>query len=287
MSKTAQNEAQKVHCSCGEFMTRNFCSGTSPMSANIVRTALRAPFTALLLLTVFAAAAHAETFTYDFQTGFDGWQQQWHKESETGTDGVVSHSTERGFNDNASLHFDMGDGFGDDGTLWIERQFDLIPNVPTLVDLSFQLFNEFHSDFNTFQVKAAISTQNPAEQADFTTIGSTDSAEGWVPFDYSDTITSPTGQVWVALGIRVAWETHRDYWIDHVTVTTTPIPEPATAGLLMLLPFARLLRRHPRFRQNFRCFYLPSDRPAGKLTSTWPKLAPGRRARCDAAGVHF
>src|SRR5688572_25737444 len=103
-----------------------------------------------------ALAGDTLTFTSDFQTGFDGWQQQWHKESTSGTDGVATHSTERGYNDVASLKFDMGDGFGDDGTLWIEKQFAVPAGVPTPVSLSLQLFNQFQSDFNTFEVKAAI-----------------------------------------------------------------------------------------------------------------------------------
>ena len=183
-------------------------------------------------LAIAGGPARADTFTSDFLTGFDGWQQQWHKESETGTAGVVTHSTERGYLDGASLKFDMGDGFGDDGTLWIEKQFAVPTGVPTHLSLAFQQFNEFQSDFNTFQVKAAISTENPDEQADFTTIGSTDAAEGWVPFTYEDTITSASGQVWVAAGIRVAWETHRDYWIDHVVVSTSVIPEPSSIILV-------------------------------------------------------
>jgi hypothetical protein len=36
------------------------------------------------------------------------------------------------------------------------------------------------------------------------------------------------------LGIRVSFETHRDYWIDHVVVTTTAIPEPASGVLFMM-----------------------------------------------------
>jgi hypothetical protein len=205
----------------------------------------------VISLTLGAGPASADTFVSDFQAGFDGWQQQWHKESTTGTDGVVTHSSERGYLDRASLKFDMGDGFGDDGTLWIEKQFAVPAGVPTPVSLSFQLFNEFQSDFNTFQVKAAISTNNPNEQADFTTIGSTDSAEGWVPFTYEDTITSPTGRVWVAAAIRVAWETPRVYWIDHAVVSTAAIPEPPTAALLFAglaataVVFSRRSRRAP------------------------------------------
>jgi hypothetical protein len=50
---------------------------------------------------------------------------------------------------------------------------------------------------------------------------------GWAPYSYSRSLTSPSGTPWVAVGIRVAWETHRDYWIDHVTVTGPAVPEPA------------------------------------------------------------
>jgi hypothetical protein len=188
------------------------------------------------------APALAQTFFSDFAIGFDGWTQQWHIESETGTDGVVTHNAERGFNDSASLKFDMGDGFGDDGTLWIEKQFAVAADLPTLVDLTFQQFSLEQSDFNTFEVKAAISTDNPQVQADFTTIGNTDSIPGWAPFQYGQTITSTTGQVWVALGIRVAFEGHRDYWIDHVTVNTKLIPEPSTAVLAAGLVCLTLLR---------------------------------------------
>jgi hypothetical protein len=188
----------------------------------------------VLLGGATARAGDPITFTSDFQTGFDGWQQQWHKESTSGSDGIVSHSTERGYLDGASLKFDMGNGFGDDGTLWIEKQFLVPAGVPTPVSISFQLFNEFQSDFNTFEVKAAISPDNPNQQADFTTIGSTDSAEGWVPFAFQDTVMSPTGEVWFAAGIRVAWETPRVYWIDHVAVSAIAVPEPAGAVLLVV-----------------------------------------------------
>ena len=205
--------------------------GSADKERNMTKLAATLGVSTAIVLAFGGGRAHGEMSISDFATGFDGWQQQWHKESTSGTDGVVSHSTERGYNDGASLKFDMGDGFGDDGTLWIEKQFAVPAGVPTPVSISFQLFNEFQSDFNTFQVKAAISTNNPNEQADFTTIGSTDSAEGWVPFSFQDTVTSPTGAVWFAAGIRVAWETPRVYWIDHVVVSTG-VPEPASIAFV-------------------------------------------------------
>lgn len=201
-------------------------------------------------LLLLAATVRAETFVSDFETSFDGWQQQWQKDSPTGTDGVATHSTERGYQDGASLKFDMGDGLGDDGTLWIEKQFAVSATLPTHVSLEFQLFSQEQSDFNNFGVGAVISSDNPDEQVDFTGIGVTDAVAGWAPFAYESTLTSPSGQAWVALGIRVAWETHRDYWIDHVVVSTTVIPEPLSAALTSLVGGALLLRSRLRFQMN-------------------------------------
>lgn len=188
--------------------------------------------TAVVAIGLSPSSATAATYVSDFATGLDGWQPQWHKESPSGTDGEVSHSTERGFNDSASLLFDMGDGLGDDGTLWIEKLLTIEPDVPTHVAVEFQQLSLVQSDLNTFEVKAVISTTDPNEQDDFTTIGSTDSVAGWAPFAHSELITSATGDVWIAVGIRVAWESPRDYWIDQVVVTTTPVPEPSAMALV-------------------------------------------------------
>src|SRR5690606_9746147 len=92
-------------------------------------------------ITLAPTTAMSATYVSDFATGLDGWQQQWHKESPTGTAGQVSHTTERGSGDAASLLFDMGDGFGDDGTLWIEKMFTIDPGVPTNIGVAFQQFS--------------------------------------------------------------------------------------------------------------------------------------------------
>lgn len=187
----------------------------------------------IVAMLIGSTFSRADEFVSEFPSDFDGWEQQWHKESETGTDGVVTHSTDRGFLDGTSLQFDMGDGFGDDGTLWIEKQFAVSNSQPTLVSVTFQLFNLEQSDFNAFQVKAAIIANDPDNQNDFETIGSTDTAQGWVPFSHEVLLAPSSAPAWVAVGIRVAFETHRDYWIDRVVVTTTTVPEPTEASLLL------------------------------------------------------
>ncbi len=187
--------------------------------------------------------ARGETFIFDFADSFDSWQQKWDIESPTGTPGLISHSTARGYLDNASLLFDLGDGLGDDGTLWIDKQFLVAAGAPSRVAVSFQLFNTAQSDFNQFQVQAAILSHEPLQQADFTNIGRTETTEGWTTFSYAQDITPPSGNIWVGVGIRVAWETHREYWIDRVVVTTSPVPEPSatTQMFATLVSFAGVM----------------------------------------------
>jgi len=78
--------------------------------------------------------------------------------------------------------------------------------------------------------------------------------------------------VWVALGIHVAWETHRDYWMDHVVVSTTVIPEPTTWLLLSIaIALVTLLTR-----QTDHCL-------GGSLTARWCGTPTPRCAFPDAA----
>ena len=85
------------------------------------------------LLLAASRPAQAATLVSDFATDFGGWSQQWHKASPSmsGTPGLVTHATDRGYLDGASLKFDMGDG-----TLWIERPLPRSPTLPTRIDLS-------------------------------------------------------------------------------------------------------------------------------------------------------
>ncbi|MCK4623927.1 MAG: PEP-CTERM sorting domain-containing protein [Phycisphaerae bacterium] len=196
----------------------------------------------VLFCVAGAVSAYGATYTSDFAGSFEGWDWQWVEDYPPGgTDGIVSLSTVRGYNDGASLLFDMGDGRGDDGTLWIENSFPVQIGTPTDVGVSFQLYNVSQSDMNTFNVKTYIGQENPDQQWDFAYLGETDTEAGWVQFDYDQTVMSNTGEVWVAVGIRVAWETHRDYWIDHVEVDV--VPEPMTLALMGLGGLMVLRRR--------------------------------------------
>lgn len=214
----------------------------------------------LSLACALSAAALAAIDLSEFQGSFNGWSQQWHidEDGKHVTPGQVKLDSSLGYLDSHSLHFDMGNGFGDDGTLWIEKGYTL-PATRTSIDLSFRLYNLAQSDVNQFEVKAYIGEANPQVQSDFTLIGLTDRIAGWDAFSFSRTLSSTASQVWVALGIRVAWEGHHDHWIDHVRVVTTqrnfglfprepinsPVPEPASVALLAISVIAAT-RRHAR-----------------------------------------
>ena len=178
-------------------------------------------------------SADAAIYTFDFDGSFEGWNWQWDL-SEGGpgvVPGEVSLSNVRGSGDNASLLFDMGNGAADDGTLWIEKAFDVSPNTPSLITVSFDQFNLMQSDMNRFEVRAMIGDFDPQIQADFAVIGETGTNTGWVPFTYQQTVNSAGGQAYVALGIRVAWEARRQYWVDHVQVNV--VPEPSSIAMLL------------------------------------------------------
>ena len=80
---------------------------------------------------------------------------------------------------------------------------------------------------NSIFVGAYADEKDPQMQWDLQrAIGATNLANGWDPrFAYVKHVTSDTGRVWVAASVRIAWETHRDYWIDHVRVSTDPVLE--------------------------------------------------------------
>ncbi len=185
----------------------------------------------LYIAMLYALPVHATDIS-QFQGSFDGWSQQWNSASgNPSIVGNVSLDSDLGYGDTQSLKFDMGTGFGDDGTLWIEKSYLVPPGVPTNVDASFYLYSLDQSDLNQFQVKAYVGATAPQVEADFSQIGWTDEQAGWYPYDYSRTIASASGTVWVGLGVRVDWEGPRTYWIDDVQVSGV-VPEPSTFALL-------------------------------------------------------
>jgi hypothetical protein len=198
----------------------------------------------ILIAALLPIISHAAGQTFDFDSSFEGWQQQWAAPlaGGPGSLGIVTLDSTKGFSDSSSLKFDMGNGLGDDGTLWIERTFSATNGVPIEVSVDFELFSLQQSDFNTFTVVAYVGNTDPNAEVDFSIVGSTDTAAGWVQYNHSAKVTPVTNQVWVAVGISIVWETHRDYWIDHVSVAGVPEPVGETPSLAIALTGANTVR---------------------------------------------
>jgi hypothetical protein len=93
-------------------------------------------------------------------------------------------------------------------------------NAQVQVNVSFDLYSESES----FNVIAALvgfaGTSNPEVEADFKVVGKANDVSGWKRYTYIATLeTDSSGEVWVALGISVRWETEMTYNVDDVKVT--------------------------------------------------------------------
>jgi hypothetical protein len=112
------------------------------------------------------------------------------------------------------------DGRQDDGTVWIEKELLVRKNSQIQVKVSF----DFYSESESFNVIAGVvgfaGTFNPEVEADFTVLGQANEVSGWKRYTYTTTLkTGSSGEVWVAVGISVRWETEMTYNLDDVEVT--------------------------------------------------------------------
>jgi hypothetical protein len=167
-----------------------------------------------------------QTFSYNFEDGFEGWVTDADLPEDPNRPGeLVDWRIELAGNVSSSgsksvlLYID---GTQDDGTLWIERKLHLEPNTQKTVNLSFQFWSESES-FNTLGVVVGYAgSQNPEVEDDFVILGSANEAEGWKAYNLTQQIqTDASGDVHVALGFSVRWEAHLTYFVDDVKITIT------------------------------------------------------------------
>ena len=112
------------------------------------------------------------------------------------------------------------DGRQDDGTVWIEKALSVRKNAQIQVKVSFDFYSESES-FNVIaDVVGFAGTSNPEVEADFTVLGQANEVSGWKRYTHTATLnTGSSGEVWVAVGISVRWETEMTYNLDDVKVT--------------------------------------------------------------------
>mgnify|MGYP006277569747 CR=1 FL=1 len=159
-----------------------------------------------------------------FEAGLGDWEQGADVPDDPNNPGhpvawSISGSTEQAAEGSRSAKFEL-DGSQDDGTIWLVRAFDVPANQSVNVDLDFQLWSPSQSMANTLiNVAAYAGPQPPEVEQDFNTERRGNRVEGWDVYDYRFSAQSGSGgQVWVAFGISVVWETQVVYYIDDVNV---------------------------------------------------------------------
>ncbi|PVX27287.1 MAG: hypothetical protein CW716_03075 [Candidatus Bathyarchaeum sp.] len=112
------------------------------------------------------------------------------------------------------------DGKQDDGTVWIEKAMSTRRNAQIQVKISFDVYSENESLNVIAAVVGFAGTSNPETEADFAVLGQANEVSGWKRYTHTITLkTDSSGEVWVALGISVRWETEMTYNIDDIEVT--------------------------------------------------------------------
>ncbi len=167
-----------------------------------------------------------QTMREDFEDGFGDWVIDADVPLDPNNPGhyvewSITRSTDVASSGRYSLKFFI-DGRQDDGTIWIERKIDVQKDTQIRVSISFDFYSDHESLANTIAVICAyVGLQKPRTEEHFIVIGNANEVEGWKRYSYTASInTGPRGEIWVALGISVRWETHMTYYIDNVEVRT-------------------------------------------------------------------
>lgn len=111
------------------------------------------------------------------------------------------------------------DGSQDDGTIWIEQNFELRPNREYNGTISFRFYSETESFNQIAAVVGYIGPNDPQMEDDLAVLGAANQVAGWQPYQHNMIFTTGSdGNAWVACGISVRWETEMIYLIDDVRI---------------------------------------------------------------------
>ena len=188
------------------------------------RTAMTLVLATVLMAIAFGGCVYSlEIILQDgFEQGMDDWEVGMDLPIDPETDmpvqASVAISSERARNGDASMNLTI-DGRQDDGTIWIMRSIAVSSNGAINLKISLFVYSESES-FNTIaQVVAYIGDDQPVNESSFERLGPANPAEGWNEFVLEKKLDSD-GEIWIAVGISVAWETWMTYFIDDLKVAS-------------------------------------------------------------------
>jgi len=179
--------------------------------------------TAVLGISYIYLYTKPQVMKESFENDFGGWVADADVPPDPNNPGhtvewSITRATTTAHSGQYSLRFFI-DGRQDDGTIWIEQKITTRRNTQVQIQVSFELYSERES-YNTIAgVCVYIGVRNPETEIDFTVLGTANQVAGWKKYTYTTTIeTDSTGEIWIAAGITVRWETTMTYFIDDIEV---------------------------------------------------------------------
>lgn len=156
-----------------------------------------------------------------FEIGWEGWQKGSDVPQDPNTNRPVEWAIElstKQFKEGYGSARFLLDGRQDEGTIWLAKSLTVPKGRPLIVTLSFYLWSPEQSDNVRAYVVAYAGALLPVEEAEFTHREAADKTKGWRRYQFSIPVSVSEGELWVALGISVAWETLLEYFIDDIRV---------------------------------------------------------------------
>jgi hypothetical protein len=163
-----------------------------------------------------------------FENGLDAWAKgaQVPASPEDPTvpvDWSITWSEEQAFEGVRAARYDI-DGRQDDGTIWLERAFDANADTDYTVHVTLMFWSEHESWATTAAVAVFAGATAPTQEIEFDTSQVANRVTGWDQYSYRFSVrTNEDGQVWVALGLTVLWETWLTYYVDDIVVWIDPL----------------------------------------------------------------
>ncbi len=156
-----------------------------------------------------------------FEIGWEGWQKGSDVPQDPNTnrpvEWAIELSTKQFKEGYGSARFTL-DGRQGDGTIWLAKLLTVPKGRPLVVTLSFYLWSPERSDTVRAYAVAYAGALLPVEEAEFTYKEPADKSRGWRRYQFTIPVASTAGELWVALGISVAWEAVLEYFVDDVRV---------------------------------------------------------------------
>ena len=167
-------------------------------------------------------------FETSFESGLDGFTADGTDLDDPPVEWSIERTDERADDGEWSVRLDL-ENLNDAGKIWIERSFSLEPGAVYDVDVSYALGTSDFGDFNLWTLIAGATAIDPESVADLVFQGETGTGEDedlgvvWLEKRHTFSATaSPSGELWVSLGVWGTWETHRTYYLDDVSIVFTP-----------------------------------------------------------------